>query len=193
MESTYGLISHFDQINWCRFIACTNGAQIKGSRCLPNKCVWQWHFYNNYHISLGTNKLYDIHNIVYGHEDNNTSNELTQLHGIIIPLEFQKNTHYHQMNFLWQQCEPHEETIPIGIPGTRFTNNFFTVIQIRWKIGFSVTLSIVRYHNAKTFCECHDSTAVVPCTKIHSDHSLQLGWEQSQISTKFELEWKIVL
>ena len=35
-----------------------------------------------------TNKLYDIHSIVHEPEDNKTSNELAQLDGIIIPLEF---------------------------------------------------------------------------------------------------------
>ena len=30
---------------------------------------------------------------------------------------------------------------------------------------------IVRYQFARKFCTCHDSTAVMPCAKFHSNHS----------------------
>ena len=42
-----------------------------------------------------------------------------------------------------------------------FTKGFSIIIQIRWKIV---------YHIATKSCTCHDSRAVVPCAKFHSDH-----------------------
>ena len=46
-------------------------------------------------------------------------------------------------------------------------NDFSMVIQIRWKIGFSVT---PLHHISTKLCTCQDSTAVMPCAKFHSDH-----------------------
>ena len=70
-----------------------------------------------------------------------------------------------------------------------FTNNFSTVIQIRWKIGFSVTplLGIISLQNF-----AHATTATMSC---HEQNFIaitlpQLGWLQKEIPIKFELQWK---
>ena len=43
--------------------------------------------------------------------------------------------------------------------------------------------SVVGHQIATIFCTCHDSTAVVPCTKFCSDHSIRLEINESE--TKF--------
>ena len=73
-------------------------------------------------------------------------------------------------------------------PGPHFTNNFAIIIQIQiqWKIGFSV-IPIVGYRIFTKFFICHDSTAVTPCAKFHSNHftttrmifALNLNYEKS--------------
>ena len=57
---------------------------------------------------------------------------------------------------------------PVKWFGAHFTNDFCIVMQIRRKIGF--VNSVVGHNIATKFCTCHDSTAVVPCAKYHSDH-----------------------
>ena len=54
--------------------------------------------------------------------------------------------------------------------GVHFTDEFYIVTQIRWKIYLSSTcIAFVGYHIATKFCTCHDSTAVMPCAKFHSN------------------------
>ena len=60
-------------------------------------------------------------------------------------------------------------------PGAHFIHHFSitifsNTIQIWWKIDFSVTPLQPGYYITTKFCTCHDSTAVMPCTKFHSDH-----------------------
>ena len=43
------------------------------------------------------------------------------------------------------------------------------------------------HHNATNICTCHDSTTVVTCAKFIPINSIQLGWEQNEISIEFEL------
>ena len=45
--------------------------------------------------------------------------------------------------------------------------------------------SVTDHQIATNFCTCHDSTAVVPCTKFCSDHGFRI-----EISIEFELRWK---
>ena len=48
--------------------------------------------------------------------------------------------------------------------GARLTNVFLPAIQIWWKLRLVAT----------NFCTCHDSTAVVSCTKFCSDHCIRI-------------------
>ena len=59
-------------------------------------------------------------------------------------------------------------------PGTRFTNGFLPANQIRWKLRLAITPLPARHEIATIFCTCHDSTAVVPCTKFGSDHCIRI-------------------
>ena len=51
----------------------------------------------------------------------------------------------------------------------RFTNDFLPANQIRWKHSLAGS-SVAGRQIAANFCTCHDSKAVVPCTKFCSDH-----------------------
>ena len=57
-------------------------------------------------------------------------------------------------------------------PGARFTNECLPAIQIRWKLCLAVI--VIGHQIATNFCTCHDSTAVVPCTKFCSDHCIRI-------------------
>ena len=74
-------------------------------------------------------------------------------------------------------------------PGAYFTSVFSTVIQIQWKTGFDVTplwgilsqQNFVHATTAQLLCHVQNFTGII---------SLQLGWEQNEISNKFKLQWK---
>ena len=90
----------------------------------------------------------------------------------------------------WMALAPHTDSwtawahdlaggSPVGYH--HFTNDFFIVIQIRWKIGFSITqlygfISLQNYAHA---------TTVVPCATFHGDHItttwMRAGWNFHRI------------
>ena len=58
-------------------------------------------------------------------------------------------------------------------PGARFTNDFFARNLNLMEI--SPSCNSVAGHTIETnFCTCHDSTAVVPCTKFCSDRYVRI-------------------
>ena len=65
------------------------------------------------------------------------------------------------------------------------------VVQIRWKLV--QCNSMVRYHMVTDFSKCHDSTAVVPYAKTHSDHFSTTWMRAEEISIEFELRWKKIV
>ena len=54
-------------------------------------------------------------------------------------------------------------------PGAHFTKVFRHDSNSREKFWFLCN-AIIGYNIATKLCTCHDSTAVVPCAKFHSDH-----------------------
>ena len=67
----------------------------------------------------------------------------------------------------------------------RFTNEFLPAIQIRWKLKPSCN-SVAGHQIATNFCTCHDSTAVVPCTKFCSDHCIRI---EMRVKRNFHRIW----
>ena len=55
--------------------------------------------------------------------------------------------------------------------GARFTNDFLPAIQIRWKLRLAL-IPLLAIRSQQIFCTCHDSTAVMPCTKFCSDNCI---------------------
>ena len=74
-------------------------------------------------------------------------------------------------------------------PGAHLTNDFSIVIQIWWKIGFTVTslqgaISLQNFvHTMNTQLLCHVRNFIV-ITPLH------LWWKHNEISIKFEFGWK---
>ena len=73
-----------------------------------------------------------------------------------------------------------------------FMNDFSITMQIRWKFGFSV---IPLYGIILLLNFAYASTAQLTChvQNFMVITSIYLGWEQNEISIKFELQWKIHL
>ena len=58
-------------------------------------------------------------------------------------------------------------------PGARFTNDFFARNSNSMETSRCCN-SVAGHQIATNFCTCHDSTAVVPCTKFCSDHCIRI-------------------
>ena len=69
-------------------------------------------------------------------------------------------------HILHHELDPGRD-LPLSTRGP-FYEQFSIVIQISWKYGF--TILHCRYDIATNFCTWHDSTAVMPCAKFHSDY-----------------------
>ena len=70
-------------------------------------------------------------------------------------------------------------------PGARFTNDFFARNSNSMETSPCCN-SVAGHQIATNFCTCHDSTAVVPCTKFCSDHSIRL---EMRVKQNFHRIW----
>ena len=81
------------------------------------------------------------------------------------------------------QCDIATTPFTFCSPGARFTNIFLLAIQIRWKLRLAIT-PLLAIRSQQTFA--HHSIAVVPCTKLCSDHCIGI---KVKVKQKFHWVW----
>ena len=69
--------------------------------------------------------------------------------------------------------------------GARFTDDFLPAISNSMKTSPCCN-SVAGHQIATNFCTCHDSTAVVPCTKFCSDHCIRI---EMRVKRNFHRIW----
>ena len=72
-----------------------------------------------------------------------------------------------------QTCNNSFHGIMKGGLGARFTNDFLSVIQIRWKKSHC-SKSTIAHMTAAILCPFHFCTIALPCAKLCSDHSVRI-------------------
>ena len=90
-----------------------------------------------------------------------------------------------------QEVSHQEERVTIyllsaldSVPGARFTKGFYP--QFKYDGNFALPWLRCWPSDRNKFCTCHDSTAVVPCTKFCSDHGIRV---EVRVKRNFHRIW----